>query len=353
MRITDLRYRVEFDFKRPSNYTILGIKESGKSALNETLATKHDKIIDFYGSRDDEGLCWCLPESPKKKILFIHGDNTDLKCSHPTKKASAVTLNDLDDHECVIACNSFFSSQDVKFSSLQRIVDQIYGRAGWKEENRGIMYFLIRESMSIIYSRLQQNDTGMKEAKADFLFMQREMRHFGVSFGIDHLRWTGVDMEIRDLSDYTFIKQIGYKSLPKDIAFLYNYVDPRAFSQMKPWEWVLLKKDGSIGFGTNDLPPFHKPEGVNLLNKLGIEIKHGEEIKESSKQSVGDKEHAEICRFYEQGFSMDRISKEKVYRSTETIQRHITEHNRDASKPEGCKRCHRVDSDLYNKQLRT
>ncbi len=304
LRITDLRYRVEFDFKRPSNYTILGIKESGKSALNETLATKHDKVVDFYGSRDDEGLCWCSPESPKQKILLIHGDNTDLNCSWPHKKASDVTLNDLDGYECTIACNSFFSSQDIKFGSLQNIVDKIYGRAGWN--GRGIIYFLVRESMSIIYSRLQQNDTGMKEAKADFLFMQREMRHFGVSFGIDHLRWTGVDMEIRDLSDFTFIKQIGYKSLPKDISFLYNYVDPRAFAQMKPWEWVLLKKDGSIGFGTNDLPPFHKPEGINLLEKLGIEVTHSEEPEESTRQHIGDEEHVKICRLYEDGKSKTR-----------------------------------------------
>ena len=343
--VRPVRWNPSFNgFKRPSVFSICGIKDSGKSMLNEAFALRHPMIIDLMSSKDNESLCWIRDNSPIDDALLIVGDNVDLECSWEYKQISEVTLNDILDHEVTVTCNSFYHNDAEKFLGIQKITNILYNRLGWKIGN--LIFIIIRESNSFLYSRTKQG-IKMKDAKADFIFFTRELRHFGCSVGIDLLRWTGTDRDLRDNSEFTIFKQIGSKTLPQDKKYLYGYFHPFVFSQMKPWNFVLERMDGSLGWGRCPELPFHKEEGVNLLTELGIEITMGEPIIESTMNKIGDREHEQIVRAYIEmdPKSMGKLAKAK-HLSKSTVSHHVSRHNKEIETDKKCSICHRLGSDI-------
>ena len=331
-------------------YLILGNANTGKSDAIECLAMHHPHILDIYGSKDNEGLCWIRKTSGLDDALLICGDNTDLKCSWPYKRASEVTIQDLDDYEIVIAAHSFFSSDQVKNRSLEIIAEKLDKRLEFKPGH--IIFLAMRETNNILFSRLSRG-VGEKEAKADLLEFIRELRHFGVSIGADMLQWTGTDRSFRDIADYMIFKNVGAKGLPPDLRFLYAFVDPAGFRRLKKNQAVMLKSNGDIAALMKiPLLPFHKEEGVNLIKELEITIEHSDEIVESSSQKVGDKDHLEIIKRYLDLSSMIGVAKSfNPPKSSATINRHIHDHDGEVKTYGKCSRCNKFDTDLAQKQV--
>lgn len=322
-------------------YLILGKKGSGKSALLENFSLRYPKIVDLFGSRDDEGLCYCRENSPIDDILLVHGDNVDLDCRWDTCNVSNLTYEKMMDYEVVIPSFSFFSGNVGRFVGINRIMELFWHRREWEKP----VFVTVREASSFIYSRVKQEGVNMKIAKADFIFWQREMRHFGYSIGIDTIRWTSIDKEMRDNADWLVVKKVGWQGLPDDIDFMYRYIDPMSLAGLPPNKFMLIVENASIAWGESEYPAFHKEQGVDLLKELDIQIEYGEELEESSIQRIGDKEHAEIIRLYNGEMSMGKISKE-VKRSTERVHSHIHQHNNLVIKNGKCERCKRAKSDL-------
>jgi hypothetical protein len=343
-REISLRWKMNWEWHRPRRYSILGLAESGKSALNEYLAAHHPKIVDIFGSRDNENLSWLRESSPVENPLLVCGDNTELECRFPWKHVSELTMADIDAHDATVTCDAFYSSQEVKFASIQKICDLFYNRHSWDKAGGDIIYLVIREAMSLLYSKISLGE-GEKEAKAAILTFLRELRHFGVSFGADTLRWTGIEKEIRDLADYTFFKQIGEVGLPRDKRYIYNYVEPRTFAHMKPWESIALHKTGTLTYIHTPCPKWHKEEGVNLIAELGIKITHTEGASDSTAAKVGDKEHSKMIELFSAGNTY-RMVAAQVSRSTSTCGDAIRIHNESIRQHGECLACVRANSDL-------
>jgi len=346
IRLVWARGREPLDFMKAMIYLILGKKGSGKSALIELLSLYYPKIIDLFGSRDDEGLCYCRKNSPIDDILLIHGDNVDLDCSWDTTSVSKLTYDKILDYEVVIPSYSFFSGNAGRFVGINKLMELFWERRKWKKP----IFVGVREASSFIYSRVKQEGVNMKLAKADFIFWQREMRHFGYSLGIDTIRWTSIDKEMRDLADWLVIKKVGSQGIPEDIDFLYRYIDPMSMAGLPPNQFMLLTENASIAWGKSEYPEFHKEEGVDLLEELGIEITYGEDIEESSVQRIGDEEHEKIIRLYNEGNGMTKISK-LIHRSSARVHNHIHQHNKGVIEDGYCSKCRRIRSDLADVEL--
>jgi len=333
------RALASFNFERPATYLVMGNRGTGKSSLIEVLAERHPKIIDLYGSKDNENLCWCRDTSPIDDILLVHGDNTDVESSFNTINVGKLRLSDLEDHEATVTCHAFFSSDKVKYQSLDLITKCLEQRTQWREGD--LMFMAFRETMDLIYSKMSQGQ-GEKDAKASLLYFMRQLRHFGVSVGADMLRWTGLDKEMRDLSEYIIFKKIGWKGLPGDLSFVFNYMDPVYFRYMKHSECVILQENGNIAKGKYDLPRYHKEEGVDLLRELSIKVEHGERLIQSVETKVGDREHREMIDYYKDNGSMMETG--QVYnRSSGTVSAHVKYHNMQVRKNGFCDRCKRAD----------
>jgi len=101
------KFNFEASFKKPKVYMALGIKDSGKSALLELIASQHSKIIDLYGARDNEGLGW-LRSPFRQNALLVKGNSVELESGFAdVKNASDVTLQDIENYDLILSCANF------------------------------------------------------------------------------------------------------------------------------------------------------------------------------------------------------------------------------------------------------
>jgi hypothetical protein len=341
IKVKWIRGRDSFDWGSTSHHICSGLRDSGKSALGEAVADHYPQIIDIFGSRDNEGLAWC--RSGRDNILFVIGDNCDLEASWDVEKIDQLTFKKMNSYEVVITVPSFYSSHENYFKALSAMTNLFYKRFSFKTPTM----IIIREAANFTYSRISKGETE-KMAKADFIQFCREMRHFGYCIYVDTIRWTAVDKEMRDLADYVYIKDAGYVGLQSDISFLYRYIHPRSLAGLSQDKFLLLTRRAAIGIGTSEYPNYHKEPGENLLALFDLHPEFGEEIEASSPRSVGDFEHHDIVKMYDDGYTMLKIA-QQMHRSKSTIKSHIDKHNLVIVKHSKCPICNRIGSDLSTK----
>ena len=333
IRVKWIRGSETINLTAPKTWVNLGQKGSGKSSLNEALAVNYPKIIDLFGSRDNEGLAWC--RSPlKDSILFICGDSVKISTQYPVKKISELTLKDFNDYDVALTVHSFFNNLREEFIGLNKILDILYQCTHWNEP----WALVIREAANFIYSRITLGKNQF-EAKAEFIYLLREGRHMGYPVGVDTIRWTSIDIEIRDVSDYIFIKSIGRKGLPPELRFVYRYINPFSLMRMAPDKFLIITDTGAIGVGSFDFPYWHKKEKEDLLRQFNIEIEYGEvpNYGNPRRNTVSDFEHDNLMTIYEREKSCAKVAK-LTGRSAQTINTHYRMHTQEG----GCPICRRI-----------
>ena len=341
-----LRGQERIDFSRPSTYLALGMRGSGKSSLLESIASRYPKVIDLFGSKDAENLAWCKPSSPFKNILFIVGSNVTMASTWPQIPVNKLTLADFEKYEVIVTTHAFYNTSHEYFQALQIITSLLWDkRTYWTEP----WCVVIREAANMIYSRLQiVKDSNM--AKADFIQMLREARHSGLAVCVDTLRWTSLDKEIRDVSDYIFFKRLGSIGLPKDLAFMYKFVNPLAMMRLRPEVFVTLTSQGNIGFGKFSYPSWHKEEKENIMLKLNIDVAYDGVTREQGFY-VSILEHVKIMEKYRETSSMGKTSA-LLQRSKSTVCEQVRLHNANITEIGYCLECRKAKSSLEQQQLK-
>ena len=330
-------------FHLPSSFLSFGIRGSGKSSLLEEIAEQYLKrgsnILDLYGSRDGEGLGWLRsPLIANKKVLLLHGSNTSVACSYDTKAISDYKLEDLNKYDLIISAGPLYSSPDVEYSEINTVIDSIYLRRTY----RHLGFILIREAGNLLYSRLKVSpDQTM--AKKKMIYFVNESRHSGFAIGVDAQKLTSIDLEIRNATDFIFLKSLGILGLPKDWHFLYSIFNPLALQNLSQSKFICMTARGSIGYGNFNEIPWHKKPKEDILRLTGIEVEHGTElVKTKTRAQVGDIEHADFITKRLDGLSVRSIAGDKW--SSSTICTHVAAHNEDIARLGECKRCTRAKS---------
>mgnify|MGYP001580351194 FL=1 len=343
-----LRFQDHFAFTRPNTYLALGGRGSGKSNLLEVLGIRYPKIIDLFGASDNEGLCWCKPEFEQlfqtlynrpPNILLVRGKSRDVASKHDSIKIQDLQLTDFETHDVITTVHAFYENEEEYFEALHIITVLLWEkRTYWKEP----WYVLIREAANWIYARMKITKDD-KMAKADFIKSLREARHHGLAIGVDTIRWTAIDKEVRDISDYIFIKRAGSIGLPDDLRWVYRYIRPYSMMQAKSSVFMLITSKGAVGFGKCDYAPWHKEEKENILKTANIEVKHSDQqLPDDRRYGVGDFEHSEIIIKYMELKSMNKVAN-ALSRSPRTVNVHINQHNLAVERKGECKKCHHAD----------
>jgi hypothetical protein len=339
------------DYKKANCNLIQGTKESGKSALVENLATHYaevspdSKILDLFGSRDNEGLSWC--RSPyQDNILFVVGDSVEVSSRWPAIKVSKLKLSDFQDYKVILSVSAFYSSLKEEHLAIKRMMELLWQRTHWTE----VWAFLIREIASLIYSRLGIGEDQTK-AKAYVIYVLREARHMGYAVCADAIRYMSVDTDLRSLADYTYLKACGKDGLPDELQWLYSYFKPFSIMRMPINQFIIISKRGTLGRGYYECPPWHKTEKEDMLRLFNIELSYGTPINygEIGKQ-VSDFEHVDMIKKRKEGrngkpLSFSLLGKQ-LKRSCQTVYKEVENHNAQIKEKGYCERCKRVKGSL-------
>ncbi len=354
MQLKWLRGKDNIDFSKPNVYFSLGIRGSGKSSMLEHIAEENlnvgNGIFDLFGSRDGEALAWLRsPWAKDKKILLLHGENVDVKSSFPVKLVDQVNLEDFEKNDIVISASPFYLNVDQEFSYAAKLTDLLYKRMHYKR----LVYLLAREAANFYYSRLKVSDNQIY-AKSMMVYLIREARHMGIALGLDSIRFYAIDIDIRHLADYVLLKSQGVQGLSRDLKWLYSYINPALIRNMKQNRFVVISRNGAIGYGIFPFPEWHKKEKEDILMEVGCKVEYGEMLEmgkmKGTFKTVGDLEHCNFIRLYiEENMSMEKIHK-AVTRSAKTIHDHIIFHNNAVSRTGFCPACKRANGKYFDRR---
>jgi hypothetical protein len=331
----------------PSLWFVQGGKNTGKSSFLEHLAelnlSRGHAIFDVYSSRDGESLAWLRSRwAEQKRILLLKGPGVDVRCSWDVKNADNVTVKDFDSYDLVISSPPLYLSMDQEYTLLAMVFDKLYTRRlSW---NR-IIYALLREASGFFYSRLRLLED-QAAAKTQGIFMLREMRHCGLSCGLDAIRLLDLDASVRAISDYLVLKAHGPMTIGAELRWLFRYFTPTSMMAMPQNRFVIITRTGGVGYGSFQMPVWHKRLKENILASVGVRIEYGDVPRQAENRgtyvTVADEEHAQIIDLYlNHGLGMGRIAKQ-LGRSSATVKNQIDMHNSSVDKLGYCTACRRV-----------
>ncbi len=372
MKIIWVRGAQDIPVNRPhTDFVVSPIRGGGKSSYLESRAMTYLKhgntIIDFFGSRDSEGLAWgrCPmidgvgPANGEKRMALLHSDNVTVDAPFDTIPMSKLNHSTLKKYDVLVSASALHKSLDDEYQNVNVITDLLYDR-GVKGYDK-LCVGVIREASNLYYSRLRVS-TNQTQAKAYMIYLIREARHMGLALVMDTLKMTSIDIDIRVLVDNTIFKGQGYLGLPDDLTFIYRYFEPDWIRNMKPWEFVILTKEGSLGLGVFKEVKWHKQEKENILHELGIKIIEHEGMVQSKAMgrgmSVSDEEHVTIVettaseRIRKQyGVSIEKKGIKELSkimsRSYNTLKEHVLLHDDNVARFGYCPMCRRAGGLLY------
>ncbi|MDG7047724.1 MAG: hypothetical protein JRN61_01955 [Nitrososphaerota archaeon] len=301
----------EIDFSRPSTYFVLGVRGSGKSSLLEAVGEEYmghgSSILDLFGSRDGESLAWLRsPYAANKEILVLHGKGVQLKTRWETKSTEELSLQDLENYDIIISSSPLYVAPAQEFQEVGRLIDRLYNRVTWSR----MVYTIVREAANLFYSRLALSKD-QTTAKTESTYLIREARHMGIALGLDTLKYTSIDIDIRSVLDYLILKSQGALGLPDDLQWIYSFIDPRKLANMPPEFFATLTRNGDIGFGQFNEVKWHKQERENILSEVGIEIlskAEPERVMAGEHNRLPIEEEDLIIQLKKQGKSLREIS---------------------------------------------
>ncbi len=325
--------------KKATLFGIYGGKDTGKSSLAESLASKYSKIIDVYGSRDNEALGW-LRSPFKDSALLVKGASVKINSQWDSCNMADLTLKKISEYDLIVSCSAFYGDIREEWKGLAQLMTRLWRRTHYRDP----WCLVIREAANLLYARVSIGDT-QTEAKNYAIYVLREMRHCGFALAVDSLRWYAIDIDIRSLADYMFLKAQGIEGLPDSLSFLYSYYDPYWIMGMDKNQFVVMSRLGPLGHGSFTLPYWHKLEHEDLLTKLNIDLEYGEIPDLGERRShVGDYEHVRIVKVRAESHdSMAQIAV-KLGRSSATIQHAIQHHNLMIEAVGQCDICTRVNA---------
>jgi len=186
------------------------------------------------------------------------------------------------------------------------------------------------------------------------VYLLRESRHLGVALGLDSLKLTSIDSDVRNVTDFMILKAQGLFGLPRDLRWLYSIINPFVIQNMKPHQFILLSRTGALATGEFEEVSWHKREKEDTLGLLGIEVEHGDPIQEGQDRgtfkTIGDEQHSNIIASYINGEGGMGILAKKYDVSSATIHSHIHAHNNELVSEGVCSMCERVSSEYSHRE---
>jgi hypothetical protein len=186
-------------------------------------------------------------------------------------------------------------------------------------------------------------------ARSQGTYLIRQSRQVGLGLGMDSIRWSSLEVDLRTMSTVLFLKALGGMRLNDDLKWIFRHVDPLALNRLAQKYAIILTESGKLAFVQVRYPSWHKLEGEAMLRSLDINVEYKENAPEPAKDlgshlTVSDQEHSEIISLYvEKAVGMESVAKLKG-RSSATVMGAIHRHDDMVNLSGYCSMCERVGS---------
>jgi hypothetical protein len=255
--------------------SIGGIRGGGKSALLFNIAAHWPKVIGLYGALDDEVLA--LLRAHKylgkwERALILGPEGVSVTSSWDYKYYGDLTFNDMQNYEVIVMPQRIHRFPKTFSMGCEYVSNFLLRRPKVSE----YWFLCITEAANILWARQSLKNAKLENAKSYLVWLLRQLRHVGIAVGLDSQYLLALDKEVRNISDYTFLKNLGAFSLPRDLEWVYRYVTPWAMRALYPNEFVAVDKFSGTYAGWFRLPPWHKQPKEDIYESLGIRYEFGD-----------------------------------------------------------------------------
>lgn len=304
------------DYNKASTHFVFGIRFAGKSSLLEAIASNYiingATIFDLYCADDSESLAWL--DSPYKKILLVCGNSMRIKSKWPYVQVKDLDLEITKKYQIVLTCPEFFGNRNEMYISLMHIVTMLRKRTVFPARN-SINFLLVREASELISSQMKASRSKINQAEAqeEILNLVKQAFHANLAIGIDSLRPQTININMRKIANYAYLKTMGRLDIDKEYSWAMERIRPEVFRRMPPSDYILYTDKGNVAQKSFDEPPWHNRRGYDIIGKHNIVIEHiakGEKIKEEHKDNrrkVDAVIHRKIIELKNKGHSNKKI----------------------------------------------
>lgn len=312
--------------------TIGGIRGGGKSGLLFNIATHWPKVIGLYGSLDDEILTLLRAHKYLRKweqCLILGPEGVDVTSSWDYKYYGDLTWADMEKYEVIVMPQKIHQQPKTFSLGCEYVASFLLRRPAVKD----YWFLCVTEAANIMWARQSLKNAKLDQAKAYLVWLLRQLRHVGVAIGMDSQYLLALDKEVRNISDYTFLKNLGAFSLPPDLEWVYGYVPPPAIRALYPNEFVATDKFAGVYCGWFRLPPWHKQPKENIYESLGIRWEWGDpELRKFDVAEVNTHQedmavHSEIVRAFLEVKTIKGTASKSGH-DRDTVRRHLSLHEK-------------------------
>lgn len=311
--------------------TIGGIRGGGKSALLENLAANWPKVIGLYGSLDDEILALLRAYKYLKKFergLILGPKTTSVTSSWNYEYYGDLSFADFQKYDVIVMPQKIHTTPKSFSLGCEHVSNFLLKRPSVTD----YWFLIVYEAANIMWARQSLKNAKLDQAKAYLVWLLRQLRHVGVSIGMDSQYLLALDKEVRGISDYTFFKNLGQFSLPPEMEWIYGYSPPNGIRALYPNEFVATDKFGGVYSGWFKLPPWHKTPKENIYEMLGIKYEFGDpELAAFDTNENNGREdiatHTEIIRAFMETKTIKGTANKSSH-DRDTVRKHLGLHER-------------------------
>ncbi len=326
--------REEQDFRQPATHWVFGKRFSGKSALVEALASNAlilgSTVYDIFCARDSESLAWL--DSPFKKVLLLCGDSVKINSKYDFVQMKDFDMHKADDYQLVITTPAFYSNDAEMYHVLTDLVDMLQNRIVYNKTN----FLIVREARKLVSSSIRAGKVRNKaEAEEKMIDLVQEAYHAGLGLIIDSLRPMTVEINIREISNYVYLKRMGRLTIPNEFKHLMRHVTPQFIRKMPIPAYLFYTDEDNIAVKRFDLPYWHHKRGTDVLKKFGIKVeKVGEDTEityNDSRRKVTPEIHKKIVVLRNDGNSLQKIGSVllgEITLTRYTVEKEVTAHKK-------------------------
>ena len=276
---------------RPSVFMVHGVRGSGKSTFLETIGMlivdegDNTTIVDLIGSADGENLAWLAMDRLGGRILLVGDGSVEIRKCQPCREKGVevvlksyheLSVGDIVGSRLVINCPLLYASSGGELEGASHILKLLYTQeilhAMRKKTNRKLVYTLIREAYTVMYSRLKILGHEQLDVKSAAIYMVNQARHMGMVMGLDTIYGKSIDKMVRMSLDALVVKNVGSLGMLDEYSWALSVLDAHGLRRMEKNQFAIVYPAGHVGVGVYRKPEWHMEIGEDILEKTGIEL---------------------------------------------------------------------------------